>query len=173
MTAKEFLEERPLRVGRETPQEPDSLLSLYCKPMQGIPVETKKSSLGRHLGSAHTWRHGGFFLPLCPLLLSAETLRQELEREKMMKRLLMTELWHSTLAAWRWHGAFVRFLSSGSVVCSLRHDIQMCALFAQVSRVSGSQLPAWLCWKSYFTSPEHESFFYCSMQWRQGLIGSF
>lgn len=107
------------------------------------------------------------------LATSAETLRQELEREKMMKRLLMTELWHSTLAAWRWHGAFVRFLSSGSVVCSLRHDIQMCALFAQVSRVSGSQLPAWLRWKSYFTSPEHESFFYCSMQWRQGLIGSF
>lgn len=103
-----------------------------------------------HLGSAHSGRRWVFVLPLGPLLfLSAETLRQELEREKMMKRLLMTELWDSALAAWRWHGAFVRFLSSGSV-CSLRHDVQKCALSAQVSRVSGSQLPAWLRWESYF-----------------------
>lgn len=45
----------------------------------------------------------GFISQFYHLLLffSAETLRQELEREKMMKRLLMTELWNSPFVAWR------------------------------------------------------------------------
>lgn len=63
------------------------------------------------------------------LFCSAETLRQELEREKMMKRLLMTELWNSPLVAWRmaWCLLSVFFLRALCAHSSTTHRCVLCS----------------------------------------------